>query len=223
ENKAEFFSVKHRFDDLINKTTALDLSLEKWTLNMPLIKRRWKTLIDPQDDLLAFLKKRITQRKNDIASGKHSLDGDGNDFVDAFFIKMEKDQREGRHPSESYKEDELLYDVFDLWIAGQETTTITILWGLMHLIKNPEFNPERYKEGGKALEQRVIPFGIGKRSCIGETLARAEIFLILANLISRYEMFEDPEAPIDMESVTPIGMMHRPKNFNVILKQILCF
>ncbi|KAK5974250.1 hypothetical protein GCK32_013307 [Trichostrongylus colubriformis] len=86
-----------------------------------------------------------------------------------------------------------------------------------------KFNPERYKEGGKALEQRVIPFGIGKRSCIGETLARAEIFLILANLISRYEMFEDPEAPVDMESVTPIGMMHRPKNFNVILKQTLCF
>ncbi|PIO56435.1 hypothetical protein TELCIR_22166, partial [Teladorsagia circumcincta] len=35
-------------------------------------------------------------------------------------------------------EEELLYDIFDLWIAGQETTTITLLWGMMHLIKNPE-------------------------------------------------------------------------------------
>ncbi|KAK6038136.1 hypothetical protein COOONC_24360, partial [Cooperia oncophora] len=49
---------------------------------------------------------------------------------------MEKDRKEGRPESQSYKEDELLYDVFDLWIAGQETTTITTMWGLMHLIRN---------------------------------------------------------------------------------------
>ncbi|KAK6010302.1 hypothetical protein OSTOST_24672, partial [Ostertagia ostertagi] len=80
------------------------------------------------------------------------------------------------------------------------------------------FYPERYRQGGKTLEQQVIPFGLGKRSCIGENLAKAEIFLILANLISRYQMFEDPEAPIDMTTSSPIGMMHRPKNFNIILK-----
>ncbi|KAK6022259.1 hypothetical protein OSTOST_12051, partial [Ostertagia ostertagi] len=76
-----------------------------------------------------------------------------------------------------------------------------------------KFDPERYKEGGKALEQRIIPFGIGKRSCIGETLAKAEIYLILANMISRYDIREDPEAPIDLKTTTPIGMMHRPKKF----------
>ncbi|PIO69816.1 hypothetical protein TELCIR_08352 [Teladorsagia circumcincta] len=166
---------------------------------------------------------------------------------------MEKDRREGRHPSQSYKEDELLYDVLDLWIAGQETTAITVLWGLMHLIKNPSviekiraelhlitngnrsvslsdkdhtpylnwtvlFDPGRYEEGGKELEQRIIPFGIGKRSCIGETLAKAEIYLILANMISRYNIREDPEVPIDLKTTTPIGMMHRPRNFNIILE-----
>ncbi|KAK5971370.1 hypothetical protein GCK32_006337, partial [Trichostrongylus colubriformis] len=244
--------------------------------------------------------------KEEIASGEHELVGDGNDFVDAYFIQMEKDRREGRDPSEAYKEDELLFDIFDLWFAGQETTTITILWGLMHLIKNREvlkkiraevlavtnsnrsvslsdrehtqylnwaileihrlasilnmnlfrktkegglvgghfvpkntaiaaelsmimsdekyfkdaskFDPERYKEGGKALMERVVPFGLGKRSCLGETLARAEIFLILANLISRYEMYEDPDAPIDLTDSSPIGIMHRPKSFNIILK-----
>ncbi|KAK6050079.1 hypothetical protein COOONC_12417 [Cooperia oncophora] len=89
----------------------------------------WKKLIDSQERLL---------EKEDIALGKHSLDGDGNDFVDAFLIKMEKDRREGRHPSQSYKEDELLYDVFDLWIAGHETTALTLMWGFMHLMKNPD-------------------------------------------------------------------------------------
>ncbi|KAK6050078.1 hypothetical protein COOONC_12416 [Cooperia oncophora] len=36
------------------------------------------------------------------------------------------------------KEDELLYDVFDLWIAGHETTALTLMWGFMHLMKNPD-------------------------------------------------------------------------------------
>ncbi|PIO69817.1 hypothetical protein TELCIR_08353, partial [Teladorsagia circumcincta] len=79
----------------------------------------------------------VRYKKEDIATGKHSLDGDGDDFVDAFLIKMEKDRREGRHPTQAYKEDELLYDVFDLWIGGHETTAITVMWGFMHLIKDP--------------------------------------------------------------------------------------
>ncbi|PIO74085.1 hypothetical protein TELCIR_03911 [Teladorsagia circumcincta] len=81
-----------------------------------------------------------------------------------------------------------------------------------------KFDPGRYEEGGKELEQRIVPFGIGKRSCIGETLAKAEIYLILANMISRYNIREDPEVPIDLKTTTPIGMMHRPKNFNIILE-----
>ncbi|PIO74086.1 unspecific monooxygenase [Teladorsagia circumcincta] len=306
ESTAEFFEVKHIVDKELMGMTAFGMSLEKWTLNIPILKYKWRKLIEPQEKLVQFLQKRLDQRKEDIASGKHSLDGDGDDFVDAFLIRMEKDRREGRHPTQAYTEDELLYDVFDLWIAGHETTAITVMWGFMHLIKNPsfiekiraelnvvtngnrpvslsdkehtpylnwtvletqrlasivnlnlwrrtkegrkvggyfvpegtaiaaelslimsdekyfkdsvKFDPGRYEEGGKELEQRVIPFGIGKRSCIGETLAKAEIYLILANMISRYEILEDPEAPIDLKTITPIGLMHRPKNFNIILK-----
>ncbi|VDL75860.1 unnamed protein product [Nippostrongylus brasiliensis] len=83
-----------------------------------------------------------------------------------------------------------------------------------------KFNPERYEKGGKSLEQRVIPFGLGKRSCIGEMLAKAELYLVLSNMIARYEFFEDPTAPIDLQTATPLGMMHRPKNFNIVLKAI---
>ncbi|XGW17315.1 hypothetical protein V3C99_002149 [Haemonchus contortus] len=310
ENTAEFFELKHLVDKDFASLTAFDMSLDKWTLNLPFLKKKWKNLTEPQEKLVEFIQKRIDRRKEDIASGKHSLDGDGEDFVDAFLIKIEKDRREGRHPSQSYKEDELVYDIFDLWIAGHETTAITVMWGLMHLIKNPtimekiraelqkitngnrsvslsdrehtpymnfailetqrlasivnlnlwrrtkegklinghfvpgntaiaaelslimsderyfkdpaKFDPDRYEKGGKALEQRVIPFGIGKRSCLGEMLAKAELYLILANMISRYEIYEDPEFPIDLRTSTPVGLMHRPKNFNIILEHVKC-
>ncbi|PIO74084.1 hypothetical protein TELCIR_03910 [Teladorsagia circumcincta] len=103
ENAAEFFEVKHAVDKEFTTLTAFGMSLQKWTLNLPLLKNKWRKLIEPQEKLLEFIQKRIEQRKEEITSGKHSLDGDGNDFVDAFLIKMEKDRREGRHPSQSYK------------------------------------------------------------------------------------------------------------------------
>lgn len=40
-----------------------------------------------------------------------------------------------------------------------------------------QFNPDRYLNGNK-LDQMVIPFGLGKRSCLGESLAQAELYLV---------------------------------------------
>ncbi|VDO51929.1 unnamed protein product [Haemonchus placei] len=57
-----------------------------------------------------------------------------------------------------------------------------------HFEEANKFDPERYARGGKALEQRVIPFGLGKRSCIGETLAKAELFLVCVLFDSQYEL-----------------------------------
>ncbi|KAK6059632.1 hypothetical protein COOONC_02739 [Cooperia oncophora] len=41
-----------------------------------------------------------------------------------------------------------------------------------------QFNPDRYFNGNK-LEQRVVAFGLGKRSCLGESLAQAELYLVI--------------------------------------------
>ncbi|UMM33003.1 hypothetical protein L5515_006630 [Caenorhabditis briggsae] len=50
-----------------------------------------------------------------------------------------------------------------------------------------EFMPERFLENEKLIHQ-LIPFGIGKRSCVGENLARAELFLVFGNLLLRYNI-----------------------------------
>uniref|UniRef100_A0A0N5A2B5 Cytochrome P450 n=1 Tax=Parastrongyloides trichosuri TaxID=131310 RepID=A0A0N5A2B5_PARTI len=70
--------------------------------------------------------------------------------------------------------------------------------------KNPRsFNPERYlEEDGRTLNKSLIEknliFGAGKRQCAGESLAKMEIFLILANLLQKYTFSHD-HASIDME------------------------
>lgn len=49
------------------------------------------------------------------------------------------------------------------------------------LFKNhKQFRPERFLEDIN-LEKKLIPFGIGKRSCPGESLARAELYLVCGN------------------------------------------
>ena len=54
--------------------------------------------------------------------------------------------------------------------------------------KDPHvFNPERWlsQERKYVKNERLIPFGIGKRSCMGELLARNELFLFTVNLIQK--------------------------------------
>uniref|UniRef100_A0AC34R960 Cytochrome P450 n=1 Tax=Panagrolaimus sp. JU765 TaxID=591449 RepID=A0AC34R960_9BILA len=72
------------------------------------------------------------------------------------------------------------------------------------LFPNPsEFKPERYLDDCGVFKPHpaVIPFGIGKRTCLGEGLARTELFLILANLFHQFEMKADPSHPVSQERV----------------------
>ncbi|RCN39450.1 unspecific monooxygenase [Ancylostoma caninum] len=55
-----------------------------------------------------------------------------------------------------------------------------------------EFDPDRYFSGDK-IEQMVVSFGLGKRACPGESLAQAELYLIIANLLLRFEVTLDEE------------------------------
>ncbi|VDM95065.1 unnamed protein product [Thelazia callipaeda] len=57
--------------------------------------------------------------------------------------------------------------------------------------KPHEFCPERFLESdGITLKKydAFIPFSIGKRQCLGESLAKAELFLIYANLMRHFQL-----------------------------------
>ncbi|KAB8304148.1 hypothetical protein EYC80_003567 [Monilinia laxa] len=51
------------------------------------------------------------------------------------------------------------------------------------------FNPERWlNDHDKALEKFFVPYSKGSRACLGMNLANAEMYIILALLLSRFEM-----------------------------------
>nr|XP_032520756.1 farnesoate epoxidase-like [Danaus plexippus plexippus] len=57
--------------------------------------------------------------------------------------------------------------------------------------KDPEvFRPDRFltKEGNLIQNDFFMPFGSGKRRCIGEGLARSELFLFLVHILQRFNL-----------------------------------
>ncbi|WKX91278.1 hypothetical protein Q1695_009819 [Nippostrongylus brasiliensis] len=303
ENEETFFELKRQMDRTMDDFSFFDMLLDETTVEWPYFKQRINRLIKPTFAVLDFVRKQIEQRKRAISNGSHVLLGEGDDFVDAFLIQMAKDEASGE-PS-SFDNEMLVMTLFDLWLAGQETTVTMLYWSFVHLLLNPkvksrveeelfsitkrqrpltladrpstpyynatlteihrctsmiplnlwrdtaedttvgpytipkgtaiaaqialimnderhfqnhrEFNPERYLNGNK-LDQMVVPFGLGKRSCLGESLARAELYLIIANLLLRYKISADPDFMPCTKAMNEKGTMRRPQSYHICLE-----
>lgn len=88
--------------------------------------------------------------------------------------------------------------------------------------KDPmEFNPQRFMEKSKSGESRclknesLIPFSVGKRVCIGESLAKDELFLMISSILQNFCIKTDPND--EKPSIIPIpGPISSPQPHKVI-------
>ncbi|XP_028170234.1 farnesoate epoxidase-like [Ostrinia furnacalis] len=83
--------------------------------------------------------------------------------------------------------------------------------------KDPEvFQPERFltKEGNLMQDEWFMPFGAGKRRCIGEGLARSELFMFLTHILQRFNLKLPPGE--SMPSIEPVdGLTLSAKPFKI--------
>ena len=102
------------------------------------------------------------------------------------------------------------------------TTVLVNLWSLHHdpdIWDAPnEFRPQRFlDEGGNFVPSKAdlfLPFSAGRRGCLGESLARIELFLVLARLLHSFK-FENPPG-CDLPTLEPNGgIVLMPQPFNV--------
>ncbi|XP_030173551.1 cytochrome P450 1A2 [Lynx canadensis] len=76
-----------------------------------------------------------------------------------------------------------------------------------------EFRPERFLTAdgtaiNKILSEKVMIFGLGKRRCIGEVLAKWEVFLFLAILLQQLEFSVPAGVKVDLTPIYGLIMRH---------------
>ncbi|XP_076817174.1 cytochrome P450 2U1-like [Clavelina lepadiformis] len=82
----------------------------------------------------------------------------------------------------------------------KDTKVICNLWAIHNdpeYWNEPEkFKPERFiDENGEFVKSyHVIPFSVGPRHCLGEQLARMELFIFLVSMLQKFEFLPDPDA-----------------------------
>ncbi|XP_075073066.1 cytochrome P450 2C20-like [Mixophyes fleayi] len=83
---------------------------------------------------------------------------------------------------------------FKGYTIPKDTQIITFLHSALYdkkyWDKPDQFNPNHFlDENGKFVKNEAhIPFGAGKRSCIGEALARTEIFIFLVSFLQKFNL-----------------------------------
>ncbi|NXE92328.1 CP1A5 protein, partial [Menura novaehollandiae] len=91
-------------------------------------------------------------------------------------------------------------------------------WQVNHdekLWKDPEtFNPERFLSAdgtklNKVDGEKVLVFGLGKRRCMGEPIARWQVFLFLATLLQQLEFRVCDGRKVDMTPLYGLTLRHK--------------
>ncbi|XP_048459624.1 cytochrome P450 2U1 isoform X3 [Rhincodon typus] len=203
----------------------------------------FKEVVKTVRDVTAFLKNIIDQHRK-------TMDPENpRDFVD-FYLK-EIDYQRHKKQNTSFSEDYLFYIIGDLFVAGTDTTSNTLLWAILFMAAHPEvqdfkgytipkgsmvvanlwsvhrdpsmwehpdeFNPSRFlsPDGNIVKNEAFMPFGIGKRICMGEQMAKMELFLIFSTLLQSF-CFKLPEGSDAPNMAGQFGLTLSPHPFKII-------
>ena len=63
---------------------------------------------------------------------------------------------------------------------------------------------------------RVIPFGVGKRRCLGELLARMSLYKFFTAIIQKYEIVSGQIEPIS--DARDLGFVKTPLSYQMMFK-----
>ncbi|CAK8679271.1 unnamed protein product [Clavelina lepadiformis] len=86
------------------------------------------------------------------------------------------------------------------FVIPKDTGIMVNLWAVHNdpdYWKEPDiFKPERFidEKGNFVKSSHLVAFSVGPRHCLGEQLARMEVFLFLVSLVQNFEFLPDPDS-----------------------------
>jgi cytochrome P450 len=105
----------------------------------------------------------------------------------------------------------------------------TVLPSLFHALHDPNhfkepnvFNPDRFinAEGKFVYDDRMIAFGVGKRVCLGQTLAEKEFFIFFTGILQQFEILPVPGAVLpSYVDIYPKAIIRSAPQYEVIFKK----
>jgi cytochrome P450 len=108
----------------------------------------------------------------------------------------------------------------DIQIKGYHIPANTTIIHQISTVLNDEryfpepekFKPERFLDSnGKFFQpSSLMPYGVGKRSCLGEGLARLELYLFTANLFNHFEINVAPSHPPNFKRIAGVTVQPEP-------------
>ncbi len=84
------------------------------------------------------------------------------------------------------------------------------------------FNPERFlseeKDGSLKFtpHPQVVPFGVGKRRCLGEALARVQLYKFFAGIMQNFTVISGQAQPLTDEAES--GFVQAPKRYKIMFQ-----
>ncbi|XP_023650393.2 cytochrome P450 2J2-like [Paramormyrops kingsleyae] len=284
---------------LISEAVYLEGSIWAQMYNMfPWLMRRipgpHKKILLHWETVTSFIRLKIKEHQEDWDPSSPR------DYIDSFLLEMEKWKDD---VDAGFNEENLCYCALDLFVAGTETTSTTLYWGLLYMIKYPDiqekvqaeidsvigrsrqpnmadrpnmpytdavihevqrmgnivplnvvrsttkdtelggytipkgttlmgtldsvlfdetewetpftFNPGHFLDAEGKFRRRdaFMPFSAGKRVCLGEQLARMELFLFFTSLLQRFTISTPPGVEPSLEF--KLGATHSPKPYKL--------
>ncbi|KAH7696120.1 CBN-CYP-33D1 protein, partial [Aphelenchoides avenae] len=115
--------------------------LTRFCVKLPYIKQHADYVKSKLRGLMSFYERQIDEHLKHIDLNSES---EAKDFAEAFLREQAKRDRAGEH--HFYTRPQLISMCFDLFLAGQETTSTTLAWGFAYLLHNPDVQRKVHDE-----------------------------------------------------------------------------
>ncbi|XP_067673020.1 cytochrome P450 1A1-like [Haliotis asinina] len=115
----------------------------------------------------------------------------------------------------------------DTWLQGYHVKKGTVAFINLYSMSqdkkvwgDPEvFRPERFLDESGQIRQSLLgeflPFSAGRRRCLGEFLARMEVFLLITGTLQKYRLQKPADLPKYSLEAT-FGLVRMPKPFQIV-------